>query len=152
MNSKIIPRFYLSHSVWRLLFSPLLSSLILFTSIPYLLINPLIEIGITIVGHFFFSEKKTVAAIAEFINSNQPVSFSSHALMLKRTDIKQYPVSWSSWYLFHLLLWYICLSYLCLCKYFTWWQLSCHLNLHILFCWSQQVFTCVSCDLMEFPC
>ena len=37
VNSKITPRFCLSHSFWRLLFSPLLSSLILFISIPYFL-------------------------------------------------------------------------------------------------------------------
>ena len=41
VNSKITPRFCLSHSFWRLLFSPLLSSLIPFISVPYFLDNPL---------------------------------------------------------------------------------------------------------------
>ena len=55
VNSKITPRFCLSHSPWRLLFSPLLSSLILFTSMLYLLINALIHIGITTIWSLFFS-------------------------------------------------------------------------------------------------
>ena len=45
-SSNIIPRFCFSHSFWRLLFSPLLSSLIYFTSIPYLALIPLIHMGI----------------------------------------------------------------------------------------------------------
>ena len=40
----------------------------------------------------FSFQEKTVAAITDFINSNQPVSFTSHALMLKRADINKYPV------------------------------------------------------------
>ena len=45
LNSKITPRFCLSHYFQRLLFSPLSSSLILFTSIPYLLNKALIHFG-----------------------------------------------------------------------------------------------------------
>ena len=58
VNSKLTPRFCLSHSLWRLLFSPLLSSLILFTSIPYLLINALIHIGIMTIWSLLFFRKK----------------------------------------------------------------------------------------------
>ena len=49
VNSKITQRFCLSHSSQRLLFSPLLSSLSLFISIPYFLDNPFIHIGIILI-------------------------------------------------------------------------------------------------------
>ena len=49
VNSEITPRFSLSHSFWRFLFSPLLSSLILFISIPYFLDSPFIHIGIILI-------------------------------------------------------------------------------------------------------
>ena len=46
VNSKTIPRLALSHSFCRLLFSPLLSSLILLISILYFFDKPLIHISI----------------------------------------------------------------------------------------------------------
>ena len=49
VNLKITPRFYLSQSFSRLLFSPQLSSLILFISIQYFLDNPFIHIGIILI-------------------------------------------------------------------------------------------------------
>ena len=58
VNSKITPRSCLSHSLWRLLFSPLLSSLILFTSIPYLLIKALIHYDIIAIWSLFLFHKK----------------------------------------------------------------------------------------------
>ena len=58
VHSKITPRFCLSHSFWRLLFSPLLSSLILFTSMPYLLNKTLIHFGIIAIWSLFFFRKK----------------------------------------------------------------------------------------------
>ena len=55
-----------------------------------------------------------MAAITEFINSNQAESFSSHALIYKGTDINEYPVPLSNWYLFQLLLWLSgCLIFTC---------------------------------------
>ena len=67
VNSKITPTFCLSHSFWRQQCSPLLSSLILFTSIPYLLDITLIHFGIIAILSLFFSEKN-VTAITEFIH------------------------------------------------------------------------------------
>ena len=58
VNSKITPRFCFSYSLWRLLFSPLLSNLIFFTSMPYLLINALIHIDIITNWSLFLFRKK----------------------------------------------------------------------------------------------
>ena len=57
VNSKITPRFCLSHSFWRLLFSPLLSSLILFISIPYFQDITLIHIDIIAIWSLFLLRK-----------------------------------------------------------------------------------------------
>ena len=58
VNSKITTRFCFSHSLWRLLFSPLLSNLIFFTSMPYVLINALIHIDIITNWSLFLFRKK----------------------------------------------------------------------------------------------
>ena len=58
MNSNIIPRFCFSHSFWRLLFSPRLSNLIYFTSIPYFALRPLIYMGIMTIWSLFLFKKK----------------------------------------------------------------------------------------------
>ena len=58
MNPNIIPRFCLSHSFWRLLFSPLLSNLIYLISIPYLSLSSLIHIGIILIWLLFLFRKK----------------------------------------------------------------------------------------------
>ena len=55
MNSNIITRFCFSHSFWRLLFSQLLSNLIL---IPYLAFSPLIHMGTMTISSLFLFKKK----------------------------------------------------------------------------------------------
>ena len=97
MNSKIIPKFTLSHSIHRLFFTtvikpdPLDPNLIFFD-------KPLIHIGI--INYLdlvaFSIQEKNVSAITELIHHNQPVSISSSADLLKRADIHEYPVSRSS--------------------------------------------------------
>ena len=54
VNSKITPKLCLSHFFWRLLFSPLLSSLIFYISIPYFFDNPIFSKG-SILKFFFKS-------------------------------------------------------------------------------------------------
>ena len=58
MNSNIIPRFCLSHSFWRLLFSPLLSNLTYLISIPYLALSSLIHMGIMSIWSLLLFKKK----------------------------------------------------------------------------------------------
>ena len=58
VNSNIIPRFCLSHSFWRLLFSPLLSNLIYLISIPYLAFSSLIQTGSRLIWSLFLFKKK----------------------------------------------------------------------------------------------
>ena len=63
INSKITPRFCLSHSFWRLLFSPLLSSHIPFISVPYFLDNPLHAYWYHFDLVTFLTHKEAVTAI-----------------------------------------------------------------------------------------
>ena len=58
MNSNIIPRFCLSHTVWRHLFSPLLSNLIYLMSVPYLVLRSSIHMGSSSVWSLFHFKKK----------------------------------------------------------------------------------------------
>ena len=58
MNSNIFPRFCLSHSFWRHLFSPLLSNLIYLMSVPYLTLSSLIHMGSSSVWSLFLFKKK----------------------------------------------------------------------------------------------
>ena len=107
VNSKVTPRCCLSHYFWRLLFSPLLSSLILFTSMSYLLdknLDPLWYHSILVTFPF---QKKAVTAVTELIHCNQPMSFSSSTFIYERNNINEYPVPWSVWYSLHLF-WHIC--------------------------------------------
>ena len=57
-NSNIIPRFCLSYSFWRLLFSPLLSNLIYLISIPYFAFSSLIQMGNYSIWSLFRFKKK----------------------------------------------------------------------------------------------
>ena len=86
VNSNITPRFCLSHFFWRLLFYPLLSSLILFTLMSCLLSKTLIHIGIIGIWSLFLS-KTNVTAITELIHYNQPMSFSSSTSMYERKNL-----------------------------------------------------------------
>ena len=91
VNSKIITRFCLSHSLLRLRFFPLLSSLILFTSRD-LLINALIQIGITTFWSLFVFKKKLWL---QSLNSSTAISqclFPPILSYVERTDINKYPV------------------------------------------------------------
>ena len=58
MNSNMIPRFCLSQSFWRLLFSPLLSNLTNLMSIPYLAYNSFIHTGSSSIWSLFLFKKK----------------------------------------------------------------------------------------------
>ena len=69
MNSKIIPRFCLSHSFCRLLFSPLLSSLILLISILCFFAMPFIYLDLITL----LFQEKAVSIVTELINHNQPM-------------------------------------------------------------------------------
>ena len=72
MNSNIIPRVCLSHSFWRLLFSPLLSNLIYLISIPYLVFSSLIYIGSrSIWSLFLFKEKLWLQSLISSTTINQ---------------------------------------------------------------------------------
>ena len=103
VNSKITSSLCLSHSFWRLLFSQLLSSLTLSTSILCLLDKTLIHIGIIAIWSLFLV-RRAVTAVTELIHCNQPMSFSSSTFIFERTDINKYPVPWSAWYFLHLFL------------------------------------------------
>ena len=63
----------MSHSFWRLLFSPLLSSITIFISIPYFLDNPFCPHWYYFDLITFLAQKETVTAITELIHCNQPV-------------------------------------------------------------------------------
>ena len=58
MDSNIIPRLFLSHSCYRLLFSPLLSNLIYLISIPYLAFSSLIHTGSRSIWSLFLFKKR----------------------------------------------------------------------------------------------
>ena len=58
MSSNIIPRFCLSHSSWRLVFSQLLSNLKYLISIPYMALSSLIHMGIMSIWSLFLFKKK----------------------------------------------------------------------------------------------
>ena len=55
---KFYPKVLLSHSFWRLLFSPVLSNLRFLISIPYLALSSLIHIGIISIWSLFLFKKK----------------------------------------------------------------------------------------------
>ena len=68
-----------------------------------------------------------------------------HAFMFERA------VPWSAWYFIHLFLWHICLSYFACPQISHGGNFPHYFNLHVFHCWSQQVLTSMSCDLVEFP-
>ena len=83
VNSNMIPRFCFEHSFWRTLFSPLLSNLTYLMSIPYLDFDSFIQVGRSSIWSLFSLQEEAVATITEFVNHNQPMSFSSHAFMFE---------------------------------------------------------------------
>ena len=97
VNSKITPKFCLSHSFWRLLFSPLLSSLIFFISIPYFFDKPFYPHWYQLNLITLSAQRETVNAVTELIHCNQPMPVPPSANLLEGSNVYEYPVPRSGW-------------------------------------------------------
>ena len=148
MNSNIIPRFCLSHSFWRLLFSPLLSNLIYLISIPYLALSSLVHIGIISIWSFFLFKKKLWL---QSLNSSTTINRCLFPPILSCLNELMSMNNLHPGLLGTCFSFFFGMSDFRLCTYFTWFKLSCQLYAHIFSCCSQKMFSSTSSHLVEFP-
>ena len=146
MNSNIVPRFCFSHSFWRLLTSPLLSSLIYLMSVPYFALSSLIQIGSNSIWSLFLFKKKM--GLQSLLNSSTTINqclfppiLSCLNELMSMNNL--YPGLLGTCFSFFFGT-FACLIFACF-------KFSCQLYAHIVSCCFHKIFSSTFSHLVELP-